>query len=129
MGSMPESAIYLDNAATTRVAPEVVDLVATCMREDYGNPSSAHRMGIAAAVRLKQAREHLFAALGDPRGQRGDLLFTSGGTEADALGVLGAARAHAGRGKHLVVTAVEHPAVLGAVKQLQAEGFSTTIVP
>jgi len=126
---MSSSPIYLDNAATTRVAPEVLEVVAACMGADYGNPSSAHRMGIAAARRLEAARAALGAALGDERGERGDLLFTSGGTEADALAVLGAARAHAGRGRHLVATAVEHPAVLGALKQLQADGWATTLVP
>jgi cysteine desulfurase len=122
-------AIYLDNAATTRVAPEVLETVVACMAEDFGNPSSAHRLGIAAAGRLKAAREILGRALGDERGAAGDLLWTSGGTEADALGVAGAARARAGRGKHLVVTAIEHPAVLGACQQLEAEGFTTRLVP
>jgi cysteine desulfurase len=121
--------VYLDNAATTRVAPEVVRVIEECLREDFGNPSSAHRVGIAAEARVKAARLTLLAALGDEGGAAGDVIWTSGGTEADALGVLGAARAHARRGKHLVVSAIEHPAVLGAAKQLEAEGFTTTVVP
>jgi cysteine desulfurase len=119
--------VYLDNAATTRVAPEVVRVIESCLRDDFGNPSSAHRVGIAAEARVKAARATLLAALGDEG--HGDVLWTSGGTEADALGILGAARARARRGKHLVVSAIEHPAVLGAAKQLEAEGFTTTLVP
>lgn len=121
--------IYLDNGATTRVADQVATAMLACLREDFGNPSSAHRLGIGAARLIKAARESLFAAIGDERGAAGELYFTSGGTEADALGVLGAARAHAGRGRHLVLTAIEHPAVLGAAKQLEAEGFRATVVP
>jgi cysteine desulfurase len=121
--------IYLDNAATTRVADEVAAIMLACLREDFGNPSSAHRLGIGAARRVKTARETFYAAIGDERGTGGELYFTSGGTEADALGVLGAARALAGRGRHVVVTAIEHPAVLGAAKLLDGEGFTHTIVP
>jgi cysteine desulfurase len=121
--------IYLDNAATTRVAPEVADVIVACLREDFGNPSSAHRLGIAAAGRVKRARELFLAAIGDERGSAGDVIWTSGGTEADALGVLGAARARAGRGRHVVVAAIEHPAVLGSAQKLEDEGFRATIVP
>jgi len=121
--SVPSPSVYLDNAATTQVAPAVAEAILQCMRETFGNPSSAHRFGVDASRHLTRARETLLAALGDERGREGDLLWTSGGTEADALGILGAARARAGRGRHLVVTAVEHPAVLGCAKLLEAEGF------
>jgi cysteine desulfurase len=121
--------LYLDNAATTQVAPAVAEAILACLREDFGNPSSAHHLGAAAARRIARAREALLEALGDERGAAGDLSWTSGGTEADALGVAGAARARGARGRHIVVTAIEHPAVLGAAKQLEAEGFTTTIVP
>jgi cysteine desulfurase len=121
--------IYLDNAATTRVAPEVASAIAACLTEDFGNPSSAHRVGIAAAGRIKAARLALLAALGDEGGRLGDVVWTSGGTEADALGVAGAARARAGRGRHVVVPAIEHPAVLETAKLLLAEGFEITTVP
>jgi cysteine desulfurase len=115
-------AIYLDNAATTRVLPEVAAAMLGCLREDFANPSSAHGPGRAAAARVAAARAEVAAALGG-----GDVLFTSGGSEADALGVLGAARAR--RGRHVVVTALEHPAVLGAAERLQADGWSVTRVP
>lgn len=121
--------VYLDNAATTRVDDGVAAVVLACLLEDFGNPSSSHRIGLAATRRIKAARAQLGTALGDEDGALGTIIWTSGGTEADALGVAGAARARAGRGRHIVVTAFEHPAVLGAAKQLEAEGFHTTTVP
>ncbi len=99
--------IYLDNAATTPALPEVCDIVVRCLREDFGNPSSSHRLGVAAAARVKHARAQLAAALGD-----GQIVFTSGGTEANALAILGAARR--GREGSIVVSAIEHPSVHGA---------------
>ena len=121
-------AVYLDNAATTRVAPEVVDTICACLRQDYGNPSSAHRAGIAAMNRIKQARTELLTALGDEHGKKGDILWTSGGTEADALAVMGAARHRVRRGKHIVTTQLEHPAVKASCSLLAREGFEVTLV-
>jgi len=121
--------IYLDNAATTRVGPEVVEIVAQCMREHYGNPSSAHGYGIAAGRHLKTARGNLLAAIADEDASIGDVYWTSGGTEADAIGVIGPARARAGRGHHLVCSAIEHPAVLESLGLLQREGWTVSHVP
>src|SRR4051812_3154021 len=117
--------IYLDNAASTRPAPEVLDAMAEAARELYANPSSAHALGAAAARALEAARARVAAALG--AGTPDEIVFTSGGTEADALGVRGAAAR--ARGRHLVVTAIEHPAVLRTAEQLVAEGFELTLVP
>lgn len=121
--------IYLDNAATTRVAPEVAAVVHACMQEDFGNPSSAHFLGIRAEARVKEARRQVLAALGDAEGRHGDLIWTSGGTESDALGVLGAARALRRRGQHVVCTAIEHAAVRGATRMLADEGFAVDFAP
>lgn len=121
--------IYLDNASTTQVVPEIAELVLSCLREDFGNPSSAHRLGIAASQRIKTAKDLFLAAIGDDRGTVGDVLWTSGGTEADALGILGAARARVRIGTHIIATAIEHPAVLGSAQLLAAEGYSLTLVP
>ncbi|MFH0903258.1 MAG: cysteine desulfurase family protein [Pseudomonadota bacterium] len=118
--------IYLDNAATTQVAPEVVESMVRCLRDEYGNPSSAHGLGARAARLLAEARAQLLAALGDD-GSLGDLLWTSGGTEADALGVAGAARAR--RNGSVLVTTIEHSAVLGAAQLLASEGFSVKAIP
>src|SRR6185436_18417121 len=92
-------------------------------RDLYANPASAHAAGAAAARALAGARAEVAAALDvEPT----EVLFTSGGTEADALGVLGAARA--ARGRHLVVSALEHPAVMRAVDALAAEGYTVATV-
>lgn len=123
------SAVYLDNAATTQVAPEVLAVMSECMRSDFGNPASAHHMGIAADKRVCVARDRLLAAIGDSGGNLGRLYWTSGGTESDALGVIGAARALARRGRRIVCSAIEHPAVRESAAQLEAEGFAVELVP
>jgi cysteine desulfurase len=115
--------VYLDNAATTRVDDAVAQAMVRAMTVDYGNPSSAHRKGAAAARLLEEARERLAGVLhADPR----EVYFTSGGTEANAIGVLGAAEV--ARGRHVVVAAVEHPSVLEAARRLAARGFEVTEV-
>jgi len=116
--------IYLDNAASTLPAPEVLEAMAAVAREHYGNPASAHALGAAATRALEAARAELAAAL---EVEPGEIIFTSGGTESDVLGVLGPARA--GRGKHLVVSALEHPAVMRAAESLAADGYSLDVVP
>ena len=117
---------YLDNAATTRCDPRVAEAVERFLLEEYGNPSSVHPLGVRAARALREARETLARLLdADPSG----IVFTSGGTEANNLAVLGFARALRSRGKHLVVSAIEHPSVLGAARALEGEGFETTVVP
>jgi cysteine desulfurase len=115
--------IYLDNAASTRPADEVITAMAEAARAHFANPASAHAAGAAAARALAAARDEVAAAL-DVEG--GELIFTSGGTEADALGVLGAARA--ARGRHVVVSALEHPAVMRAAEALAAEGYALDLV-
>jgi cysteine desulfurase len=115
--------IYLDNAASTRPAPEV--LAATRAVEDafFANPGSAHGLGAAAARALEGARAEVAGALG---AEPGEIVFTGGGTEANALGVLGAARA--ARGRHLVVSGLEHPSVARTAEQLAREGYELTVV-
>ena len=113
---MNHTFVYFDNAASTRPAPEVEVVVAQVARGRFGNPSSAHREGSGASRVMEQARADVLAALGTEEGQ---LVFTSGGTEANALGVLGAARL--ARGRHLITTALEHPAVLRNVELLIGE--------
>ncbi|MES1205068.1 MAG: aminotransferase class V-fold PLP-dependent enzyme, partial [Pseudomonadota bacterium] len=120
--------VYLDNAASTRPAPEVLDAMTQVAGQLFANPSSAHAAGAAAARELDRARHELAAALGSAASE---LVFTGGGTEANALAVLGAcARARArGGAKHAVVTAIEHPAVLANVERLARQGdFTVTSV-
>lgn len=108
--------IYLDNAASTQVDDAVIARMTEVMRTAYGNPSAAHPAGAAARRWIAAAREQVLTALGDRDGARGDLVWTSGGTESNALGVIGAARA-AGPGA-VVVTALEHPAVTASARLL-----------
>ena len=116
--------IYLDNAASTQPTLEVLDALRATAAELFANPASAHAGGAAASRALAQARAEVAAALDvDPA----ELLFTSGATEADALGVLGAARA--ARGRHVVISALEHPAVMRCAEALAADGYALDIVP
>ncbi len=121
--------IYLDHAATTPVRDEVAAVMAGCLAEDFGNPSSAHRWGRRARARLEGARAVLADALGV---EAGCVFFTRGGTESDNLAVLGSVRgldgAPGGRGAHVVTSAVEHPAVAAAARQAVAEGARHSVV-
>jgi cysteine desulfurase len=113
--------IYLDNAASTRVGDDVVARMTEVMRNAWGNPSAAHPQGAAARAYIDTARNQLLAALGDRKNHpRGDIVWTSGCTEADALAVLGAARAR-GTGS-IVLSSIEHPAVAAAAKNLETAG-------
>jgi len=111
---------YLDNAASTRIDDDVLSAMTEVMRTAWGNPSSQHPQGAAARAHIATARRRLLAALGDSDGDRrlGDVVWTSGCTEADALAVLGAARARSGS---IVVSSIEHPAV-GALAARLGDG-------
>lgn len=115
--------IYLDNAASTRPDDEVLAAMAEVARAHFANAAAAHAGGAAAARSLAVARAEVAAAL-DVEAE--EIVFTSGGTEADALGVLGAARA--ARGRHLVVGALEHPAVMRAVEALGSDGYTFDVI-
>lgn len=118
--------IYLDYNATTPVAPEVVDAMLPFLREHFGNPSSSHPFGRLAAQAVVEARSHVAALIG----ARGDeIVFTGCATEANNLALLGVARARGDTKRHLVVSAIEHPAVMAPAKHLQEEGWSLTVVP
>ena len=117
---------YLDNSATTRAFDEVADLVAKIMKEEYGNPSSVHHMGLVSGERLAQARETIASTL---KVDSNEIVFTSGGTESDNFAIIGAARANKWRGKHIITTSIEHPAVLVTMEYLQKEGFEITYLP
>ena len=118
--------VYLDNSATTRCYEEVGDLVRRVMCTDYGNPSSMHRKGVEAEHYIKEAKERLERVL---RINGKELIFTSGGTECDNLALIGAARANQRRGRHLITTVIEHPAILNTMQYLEEEGFRITYLP
>lgn len=111
---------YLDNSATTRVYPEVAELMCKIMTEDYGNPSSMHNKGVEAERYVLTAYKQVAKAL---KVQEKEIIFTSGGTESDNLALIGCARANKRAGMHIITTAIEHPAILNAVKYLESEGF------
>jgi len=115
--------IYLDNAATTPVIPTVVKAVVDCLENEYGNPSSMHRLGIRAEKRIKEARSHLANLL---KVAPVEIVFTSGGTEANNMAVLGTAYSRKRRGKHCITTAIEHPSILRAFSHLEKHGYEVT---
>ena len=115
--------IYLDNSATTRCFPEVAALMNELFLEDYGNPSAMHHRGVTAERRITDAKKTLAGIL---KVREKNLCFTSCGTESDNLAVIGAAMAMQRKGKHLITTKIEHPAVLEAMKFLESRGFEVT---
>ena len=119
--------IYFDHNATTPVHPDVAAAVARVMTEEFGNASSVHTFGQRAKAVLDDARSHV-AALIDA--EPGDVVFTSGGTEADNFAIRGAAEAlePAGR-RHLIASSIEHEAVLTTLKALERRGWKTTLLP
>ncbi len=118
--------IYLDNSATTKVYPEVAQFMTKVMCEDYGNPSSMHTKGLEAEKYIKDSKDIFSRILKcEPK----NIYFTSGGTESDNLAIIGSAQAYKRRGKHLITTKIEHPAVLNSFKYLEGEGFEVTYLP
>lgn len=123
--------VYLDNSATTAVCTAAVDKAVYMMTAAFGNPSSLHTLGYRAQQEMTAARRAAAALFGlNTSGADLSLItFTSGGTEANNLAILGGAYARKRQGRHIVTTAIEHPSVLEAVKQLECEGFELTVVP
>jgi cysteine desulfurase len=118
--------VYLDNSATTRQHDSVTEIMVRTMKEDYGNPSSLHRMGLAAEKILKEARGRIAGSL---QVLPEEIIFTSGGTEADNLAILGAVGTNSKRGNRIITTAVEHPAVLEPCRGLEDRGYDIVRLP
>ena len=118
--------IYLDNAATTTLSPEVLQEMEICLRECYGNPSGVYGTGREAHRLLDQARKRTAAALG---AKPQEIYFTSGGSESDNWAIKGGALARRNRGKHLITSAIEHHAVLHTFQWLETYGFEVTYLP
>ena len=117
---------YFDHNATTPVDPRVLEAMLPYFGPEYGNASSLHRFGQDARQGVESARRQVAAQLGcDPK----DVVFTSGGTEADNLAVFGTVRSAPGPSRHVVTTQIEHPAVLNACEQLEREGVDVTYLP
>lgn len=122
---MSARVVYLDYAATTPVDPRVASAMNECLTTsgDFGNPSSLHAYGAAAAARIERARGQVAALVG---AQPAEIIFTSGATESNNLAILGCARADAARRRHIVSVRTEHKSVLDPCRQLEKEGFSVS---
>lgn len=118
--------VYLDNSATTKCFPEVAELMKKIMCDEYGNSSSMHRKGIQAENHIRYAKDVIARNL---KINEKEIIFTSGGTESNNLALIGTAFANARAGRHLITTAIEHPAVSQTMKYLEQEGFRITYLP
>lgn len=116
---------YFDNAATTRVAPEVQDIVKKVMDLDYGNPSSRHRKGAEAEKYIKEAQDIIAGTL---KAEPKEIIFTSGGTESNNMALIGAAFANRRRGNHIISTRIEHASVYNPLLFLEEQGFRITFL-
>lgn len=117
---------YLDNAATTPVFPEVVEIMGKVMEEDFGNPSSRHTKGIVAEQYIKEAAEIIAGAL---KCQPKEIIFTSGGTESNNMALIGTALANQRAGKHIITTRIEHASVHEPLAYLEEMGYEVTYLP
>lgn len=117
--------IYLDNAATTKPYPEVIEIIGKMNEEFYANPSSMHTAGFAVEKKLKEAKELLMTSIG---AKSGEFVFTSGGTESNNQIFFGTIVSAIKRKPHIITSAIEHPSVLEPVKYLQNLGCEVTFV-
>lgn len=118
--------IYLDYNATTPVAPEVLEAMLPWLREQFGNPSSAHPLGQRAAQAVAAARHQVANLIG---AKPQEIIFTGCATEANNLALLGVARTLSVEKRHIVVSAIEHPAVMAPAMQLRLQGWTVTVLP
>src|SRR5687767_15124933 len=130
MQSLPPQAggrrIYLDHSATTPVDPRVAAAMAGSLTETYGNPSSVHAFGQQARAAVDRARREVAALIG---AKPNEIVFTSGGTEANNLAVRGVCEAAAAHGRHIITSAIEHPSVRGVCDALEKRGWEVTRLP
>jgi cysteine desulfurase len=118
--------IYLDHAATTPVRPEVVEVMLPYLHNVFGNPSSIHGHGREARAAVDRAKREIASQIG---AQPGELILTSGGTEADNLALIGVVNAYKARGKHIITSSLEHHAILHTCQHLEKQGFQVTYLP
>lgn len=115
--------VYLDNSATTRCSERAKNLMVKILTEDYGNPSSLHRMGKIAEDYIKEAKNKIAKTL---KADEKEIIFTSGGTEANNMALIGGAFANQRAGKHIITTALEHASVAAPISFLEEHGFEIT---
>ena len=115
--------IYLDNAATTKPLDSVIEITNEIMKENYGNPSSLHIMGINAEKVIRDAKKAIANKLNVTEKE---VFFTSGATESNNTAIFGAVYANKRKGNHIITTEIEHPSVLECFSKLEKEGFKVT---
>lgn len=118
--------IYLDHAATSPMHPDVVESMLPFMTEAFGNPSSIHFFGRKSRHAVDEARQTIAGTI---NAKPNEIVFTSGGTEADNLAIIGTAMKMQGKGKHIITSAIEHHAVLHTCEHLEKQGFTVTYIP
>jgi cysteine desulfurase len=123
---MPERRVYLDYVATNPVLPEVLEAMLPYFSDVYGNPQSFHSWGDEPGEAIEKAREQVANLIG---GGPDEIVFTSTGSEANNLAIKGLAQGQSGKGKHVIVSAIEHFSVLNAARTLEKAGFELTLVP
>ncbi len=116
----------MDHAATSPVHPDVIEAMVSSLKSDFGNPSSIHQFGRKSRHALDEARNNLASSI---HAKANEIIFTSGGTEADNLAIIGAAKGNLAKGNHIITTVIEHHAALNACKGLEKEGFDITYLP
>jgi cysteine desulfurase len=123
---MPERRIYLDHSATTPVDPRVVEAMARSLTHVFGNPSSVHGFGQQARAAVDRARREVAALIS---ARPNEVIFTSGGTEANNLAIRGVCQASGVNGRHIITSSIEHPSVRGVCAALEKEGWEVTRLP
>ncbi|MFE8703281.1 cysteine desulfurase family protein [Cytobacillus sp. FJAT-54145] len=118
--------IYVDHAATSPMHPQVIDKMTIVMKNQFGNPSSIHSFGREARHLVDEARDVLAKSIG---AHPNEIIFTSGGTEADNYAILGVADAYKHKGKHIITSSIEHHAVLHTCQELEKQGFEVSCLP
>ena len=118
--------IYFDHAATTPVDEHVLQKMLPYFTDNFGNPNSQHWFGRRSVTAVDEARDTVASLIG---AKPSEIYFTSGGTESDNWAIRGAAHARAEKGKHLIISAVEHPAMITTAKELEKEGFEISLAP
>lgn len=118
--------VYFDNSASTRVSERAIEIMLKTMREDYANTSAKHIKGVDAEKYVKDAADIIAKTL---KVKKGEIIFTSGGTESNNLAIIGAAMARKRYGNHIIISGIEHPAVYRPAEFLIEQGFEVTVLP
>ena len=115
--------VYLDNCSTTKPREEVIQEMLYCLKREYGNPSSLHRMGLNIEKKIESARENIGSFLDV---NKDEIYFTSGGTESNNIAIQGIINKYSRQGKHIITTGIEHPSILNTMKYYEQKGFDIT---